>query len=62
MKGFLFFGSLIERLTCLRNANPIEFIISTEGRNHTQDSTMHVVNLCGITSAISPFGRNDKIV
>jgi hypothetical protein len=35
------------------------FVISTEGRNHTRGSAQHLVNLCRVTHAISPFGRND---
>ena|GEM_PF-2268455 len=39
-----------------------KFVISTEGRNHTRNSTKIGDFLCGNTSAISPFVRNDKIV
>ncbi|WP_207383375.1 hypothetical protein, partial [Flavobacterium sp. VMW] len=36
------------------------FVISTEGRNRTRDSTKIGDILYGVSSAISPFGRNDK--
>jgi hypothetical protein len=38
------------------------FVISTEGRKHTSISTKIGEFRHGITSVISPFGRNDKIV
>ncbi|PUU67784.1 hypothetical protein DBB36_22215, partial [Flavobacterium sp. WLB] len=35
-------------------------VISTEGRNRTRDSPKIDDILYGASSAISPFGRNDK--
>lgn len=37
------------------------FVISSEGRNRTRKSTKIDDFLCRISSAISPFGCNDKL-
>jgi len=36
-----------------------QYVISTEGRNHTRNSTKIDDFNCGVSSVISPFGRND---
>ena len=36
------------------------FVISTEGRNHTRNSTKIGDFDCVVSGVISPFGRNDK--
>lgn len=37
-------------------------VISTERRNHTRESAKRIVNLCRVSSAISPFSGNDKLI
>ncbi len=37
------------------------FVISTEGRNHTSNSAKIGDYVCRVSNVISPFGRNDKL-
>jgi len=55
------FNKKTTKLFNLKLKSFVVFVISTEGRNHTSISTKIGNLLCGVSSVISPFGRNDKL-